>query len=59
MAVAEQLGKFSHEVEELTPNELADWLAYFKLKREAEKKAYDEAKAKAKSESRRMRPHRR
>jgi hypothetical protein len=53
MAVAENLGKFAHEVEELTPDELADWLAYFKLKREAEKKAQDEARAKAKANARR------
>ena len=47
------LGKFPHEVAGLSPDELAGILAYVKLRNEKEKKAHDEAKAKAKSESRR------
>lgn len=42
--LAEKLGKFVHEVEELTPNELAEYLAYFKLKMEEEKKEADKAR---------------
>ena len=51
-AVAELLGKFPHEVAELSPDELSGILAYVKLRNEKEKKAHDAAKAKAKSEQR-------
>lgn len=38
--LAEKLGKFVHELEEeLTPADLAEYLAYFKLKGEEEEKA--------------------
>jgi len=53
------LGKFAHEVEEeLTVDDLADWIAWFKIKREEEEKAYKEAEAKAKAKSRRITPRR-
>lgn len=41
--VAEKLGKFIHEVEKLTPDEFAEYLAYFKLKLEEEKKLSKQA----------------
>lgn len=47
------LGKFPHEVADLSPDELAGILAYVKLRNEKEKKAQNEAKSKARAESKR------
>lgn len=55
MFVAEQLGKFEHEVAELTPDEFARWLAYFKLKREREEKARKKNQQKSSKGGRRRR----
>ena len=38
--IAERLGKFAHEVEsELTTDDLSDYLAFFKIKADNERKA--------------------
>jgi hypothetical protein len=50
------LGKFVHEVEdELTPQDLAEYLAYYKIKAADEKKAYEKNKPPAKTAPRRKR----
>lgn len=36
--LAETLGKFVHEVEELTTDQLAEYMAYFKIKADEQKK---------------------
>ncbi len=38
MTVAHTLGRFVHEVEDLTCEELMDWLAYIRLHNERTKK---------------------
>ena len=44
--LAERFGKFVHEVEGLRSEHLAEYLAYFKIKREEEEKALKKAKQK-------------
>lgn len=39
MGLAYELGKFEHEILALSPTEFARWLAFFRIKREEEKKA--------------------
>jgi hypothetical protein len=48
------LGKFVHEVEnELTPTDLAEYLAYYKIKADDEKKAAEKNKPPGKATPRR------
>lgn len=50
--IAEKIGKFAWEVAQLTPDEFYDWLAYFKIQQEEEKKAFEKASREAKSKRR-------
>jgi len=36
--LAEKLGKFVHQIEELTPDEFAEYLAYYKIRADEDKK---------------------
>jgi hypothetical protein len=54
-AIGDQLHKFSWEVEQLTPDDFADQIAWFQIKRQEEEKSLREAKAKAHAQSRRTR----
>jgi len=51
MYVAEQLGKFEHEVRELPAEEFARWVAYFNIKVKEEKKAIDKNRRNSKLKS--------
>ena len=58
--IAEKLGKFAWEVQDqMTPRELAKWLAFYKIRREEEEKAYQDSRAKAKAEAQSRQPRRR
>lgn len=49
MRLAVELKRLPREIEEeMTAADLAEWVAYFNLQAEAEKKAYEDAKSKAK-----------
>lgn len=52
MYIAEQLGKFEHEVLTLTLDEYARWRAYFRIKQQEEKKAQQRARRNSKIKSR-------
>lgn len=39
LVLAEKLGKFEHEVAELSPDEFARWIAFFNLRRKEEQQA--------------------
>lgn len=54
MFVAEQLGRFEHEVLGLSNEEIARWMAYFNVKAEYEKKELDKAKRKSARRPRRF-----
>lgn len=51
MYVAEQLGKFEHEIAALTVSEYARWIAYFNIKTKEEKKSIDKSRRNSKLKS--------
>jgi hypothetical protein len=51
MFVAAQLGRFEHEVRQLTVSEFARWIAYFNIKVKEEKRAADKARRNSKLKS--------
>lgn len=44
MRLAEVLGKFEHEILEMSRDEFVRWIAYFNIKADLEKKAIEKAK---------------
>jgi len=50
--IAEKLGKFVWEVEQLDPDEYYEWLAYFEIQYDQAKKAQAEAQRKSKRNNR-------
>jgi hypothetical protein len=51
MYVAEQLGKFEHEVLALPVHSFARWIAYFNIKAKEEKRSIDKSRRNAKLKS--------
>lgn len=45
--IAQRLGKFAYEVEDLSLEEFHNWEAYFELQQEAQKKTLEEQKRKS------------